>query len=186
MDLTVPHWSKQCNFSHSCLPSLPPVCVWTYVLFLTKLHWEADLLLCVVLHVIHVARWSHLGPLKQATPSWEGWNYAPIVLTKAHRYADKDTHSKTRTRSLMLHTLTSLSQSACMCEGLYLGLGTESKYFALSVFHCSSDQKFRRPLAYTHTHTRTQTTPPQWHQGHSCKIIEDNYVFIAPTHTQYI
>lgn len=53
-------------------------------------------------------------------------------------------------------TLTSLSQSVWMCEVLNLGLGTAFRYFVLSVFHCSSDQKPWRLLACTRTHTHTQ------------------------------
>lgn len=85
-------------------------------------------------------------------------------LTGAHMAID--THTTTGTfkqlpsiNSTQTHTLTSLSQSACMCEVLYLGLGTASRYFVLSVFHCSSDQKPWRPLACTHTQTHKQTTP---------------------------
>lgn len=46
------------------------------------------------------------------------------------------------------HKLTSLSKSAWMCVGLYLGFGAASKYLFFSVFHCSSDQKHWRPLGW--------------------------------------
>lgn len=85
--------------------------------------------------------------------------------THGNRHTQQPAHLNNYHQSIQLkhtHTLTSLSQSACMWEVLYLGLGTASRYFVLSLFHCSSDQKPWRPLACTHTHTHKQTTP-QWH-----------------------
>lgn len=62
----------------SCIPSLQfQGC--TY--FLTKLQWEADLLLCVLLNVSHLAGGSTLGPLKQKHSDGEGWKIRCQCLT---------------------------------------------------------------------------------------------------------
>lgn len=62
-------------------------------------------------------------------------------------------------------TLTILSQSACMCEVLYRGLGSASRYFVLSVFHCSSDQKPWRLLACSQMYTEASSTATATKQG---------------------
>lgn len=63
----------------SCVPSLQfQGC--TY--FLTKLWWKADLLLCVLLNVSHLAGGSSLGPLKQQQHGdGEGWKIRCQCLT---------------------------------------------------------------------------------------------------------
>lgn len=164
--------------------------------------WEADLLLCVLLYVIHLAGGSPLGPLKQTSIMRDAENTLPLFHKIPHRYFDKDVHifshaftpthqrsclnSYQRSDAFHVHadtwvingqsvhgmfwhahtpTLTILSQSACMCEVLYRGLGSASRYFVLSVFHCSSDQKPWRLLACSQMYTEASGTATATKQG---------------------
>lgn len=68
--------------------------------------WEADLLLCVLLYVIHLAGGSPLGPLKQTGTTKDAENTLSLFLKNPPVFQQGQTHfphkySRSRIRELV-------------------------------------------------------------------------------------